>query len=41
MFPNARVVSNVFEAPFDAKGDFGDFEAAVQADLEHAGAVKH
>ncbi|MGC2658415.1 MAG: hypothetical protein WA324_10710 [Bryobacteraceae bacterium] len=41
MFPNARVISNIFEAPFDAKGDFGDFEAAVQADLEHAGAVKH
>jgi len=40
MFPNARVISEVFGVPFDAAGDFGDFGALAQADLSHADAVK-
>lgn len=40
MFPNAHVVSGIFGAPFDAAGDFGDFEALAQADAADADVVK-
>jgi hypothetical protein len=39
MFPVAHAVSEVFEAPFDAAGDFGDFEAAAHAHPIHAETV--
>jgi hypothetical protein len=41
MFPNARVISEIFTVPFDPAGDFGDFESAAQSNLAQAGSVKH
>ncbi|HEX4228130.1 MAG TPA: hypothetical protein VHZ07_05630 [Bryobacteraceae bacterium] len=41
MFPTARVISEIFAAPFDAAGDFADFDAVAQASLAQVGAVKH
>jgi hypothetical protein len=40
MFSNARVVSGIFDPPFDAAGDFGDFEAVAQEHPLHAETVK-
>ncbi|HEX4808785.1 MAG TPA: hypothetical protein VH325_07645 [Bryobacteraceae bacterium] len=41
LFPSARVVSDVFTAPFDSNGDFADFDAIAESRLMQAGTVRH